>query len=478
MTWPRFYVGFVLLGVAPLAILTITGLTSAGSAARKQVSDYDVDVVTEIRSKASVAAKSESKYLTDLQGELSRPYDDVRFAELPVQASSELRGVAEVWNGAWRQMRAVLSKGSNPLTTDPAGVSGRELEFLQEKLKQLSADLLAAKAAGVDGIDRLNGFVQTRERQVLDYICIDQAKSAFLAGDYAASEQKLKERQWSVAKPQAAEELQRRAAFNRRARELDLIIDDLFTKPVGNSWEEPLAELNRFFTIEFPKSPDADDQLLYDELASDNARLKGSYQFSLLAPSRPLHERVQTAREIVVRYPNQKLRDEARDTCRRWLEAGIPERPISSDERLEEAITTKNVLLVGVFLKQAGGKWYKYWETPQEMINNEAGYQTVPAEDLSQQPTVLTPVGCVEVYNTKYRPALLRNIENKPYWEQFRNDCTALQKSLDEYVKMGGSASIEPFRNEANFAEEVLKNWESDILYLLAGWTRGEAIVE
>jgi hypothetical protein len=167
----------------------------------------------------------------------------------------------------------------------------------------------------------------------------------------------------------------------------------------------------------------------------------------------------------VRQYPRGKLQREAADILRRWLEAGVPDKPPPEvDTDVQQAVGKNNAVYIGVF--ELSGDYYKFWKTRAERRANPSGYRTLVPDSLSQQPGPLTPVRVVTSYKT-YRQSLFREVNSRQSWVAFEKSCGGLQAELDEFVK-GGDAYGVSFQDVLTHTRDVLNIWMENIQPLLS----------
>ncbi len=175
---------------------------------------------------------------------------------------------------------------------------------------------------------------------------------------------------------------------------------------------------------------------------------------------KPLPDGLRAAAEIARTYPTDTVRARLQDRVRTWLARALPARELTEPVGLEEAELADGQVLRGYFAatRDPGGRinGYKCYRSAEERKSPTAAVGRYAAAEFRRPPGVTVPRDCVLRYEQARRAALTQP-DRQVHWTALAATCETLDAELSAYRRLPGS-SREPlsFAAEGRLARALL----------------------
>lgn len=471
------YLLVILVGVAPLAALTVWNLLARESpdgVAASTENPPKLDGARQLAGAAQQSAASETVEIEKLAEAAASPYSqNALFAGGP-----GVQQMSNVWK-AFRESRKLAGEfarkdGMNlppELPVEPGLPDlARRLEGVkqrQARLVEIRAEFEQATITDHDAVAALIG----RDLEVIEQEIAELTQSQAERSDMALAVESFRQRRYqdcvdALARAQGPEavELRLRAEFRRdaeplteQARDVDIGQGRQDLKKL-RAMQAGLAQLVRG---KFKQAPAPQENELHAQCVADLEKLEGAVFVKELelAPPNDLSGWGRIGDEMSRRFPQPRVRTTGRDLFTAWLDQQLDAEKSSLLERsdMKEAVRGKDTLLKGYFDAQQGGTWFKHFKSQQDRVANL--YDSVVAVELSVKPREPLPVTLCKEYRRQVR-SLLKGERSQEDWSDFAAACESWQAQLEEYRTTFGQQADIAFEDEADFAGRVLENWD------------------
>ena len=471
----------LLLAAAPVATLTVRGLAGpdadgAGTAGVSAAADAKAAAETAERGRAR--AKTEKAIAAGLlEVDLLSPTDPADLKSLPPQ--SGLEPLRRSWP-QWTAARALADEFLALAAAKPAPAAGdlqavrRRWEELQEKLQsshlagssalvaladQRARDLkqqiarleaqseAAAAATGAKTAFAANQFDQCRIRSdqwlsrysgTAEASLVAEIKALRNRAEFQVEAERLRERVKGSATPADREAVV--AAFLQRFSQSETLTD---------VEQRMLANCRRYLANLRAAAAEGEQiRAAHEALGRASAGLPGGFG-----------QRVAQAAEIIQKYPSDPVKAALRENVAKWIEESLPAKQLDEHPAMQEAQAKDGRILRGFFRAVSGPggtAGFKRYDTWEEFQNPTADVGTWRSEDFASPPAATLSQRAIRQYNDR-RARLLARAGERQAWQEFAAACRQLETQLSQYRdKLGAGQATVAFRQEAEFAEEVL----------------------
>jgi hypothetical protein len=471
----------LLLAAVPVAAMTVRGLTGPDAA---DVPASGVSATADVKAAAATAEKGRARARTEkaaaaalVDVDLLSPAGPADLEHLAPQSGLEpLRRSWPRWTAAraladefmdlasakpgsqagdlqaarrrWEELQDKLQTSHLPGSSSLAALADQRARDLKRQIARLEAQSEAAAAAtGAKTAFAANQFdvCRTRSEQWLsrysgtaDASLVEEIKTLRNRAEFQAEAELLRERVKGAATP--ADREAAAAAFLQRFSQSGSLAD---------SDERMLANCRRYLARLRAEAAESEKlRAAQEAIGRASAALPGGFG-----------QRVAQAAEILQKYPSDPVKAALRENVTRWLEESLPAKPLDEHPETREAETKDGRILRGFFREvtgPGGTAGFKRYDTWEEFQSPTADVGTWRSEDFASPPAATLPQQAVRRYNDQ-RARLLAQAGQRQAWQEFASACRKLEAQLSQYrSKPGASQQTVTFRQEAEFAEQVL----------------------
>lgn len=470
--------GILILTAAPLAMLTVWGMTDLSSSAGESppIADaIDARPAAAIAEKIGPLVKSHEGTAAALLGADFPPVNLVGLDA--IQPDGPLGPLRRTWP-AWATARAAVDEFLSLAGAE--AVEGLERlraakgrwETLRQKLQEAKLPASAALASLVE--ERVGGLQQQiarLEAQAAAAAAAETIRKAFAAGDF--DECVARSREWLAGHSRSATSLadEIKALGFRAEFHLQRTRSQSRLKSASPAEQEALIAA---FLARFPDSGPlaAPEQAVVERCRKylEALRAEARQREMLRAAGEAIQaavtdlpsgfdQRLARLAQVIEKHPVDVVKVAAQSRVAAWLEESLPEKRVEEHPELREAETKDGRIVRGFFREIAdpgGTRGYKCYETPEQRQNPTVDVGTWRSEDLASAPAMPLARRLVERYQNA-RSKLLQQPDRRDVWEAFAAYCDRLQEQCDAYrAKPGAARELPDFRREAEFTRKLL----------------------